>query len=186
MSISRRSTMTGTAFIAVVAVVAVAIAVQSGSGPRAVVTGATTTTLSTTTTAPPTTSSRVVTTLPILVPPTPITPASMSLQRGAVAVPLIIQIPRIGVSSNVLAVGMTLWMWITPIMIPEQKIPASLHFLVAANPLYYVVRAYRQMLLQSVLPSVHDISMAAAFSVTIFIGGGLFFRHMKRGFADVL
>jgi hypothetical protein len=41
------------------------------------------------------------------------------------------------------------------------------------------------MLLGDVLPW-RDIGISAAFGVSAFVIGGLFFRHMKRGFADVL
>lgn len=102
---SRRSTTWATVCIAVAAVVA--IAVESGSGSRGHE-SVTTSTTTTATTAPTTAPSRAVpTTRPTFAPPTPVTPASMSLQRSAVAVPLTIQIPSIGVNSGILAVGMT-------------------------------------------------------------------------------
>jgi lipopolysaccharide transport system permease protein len=89
-------------------------------------------------------------------------------------------------TAQVVAVVLTLWMWITPIMIVEKQIPANLHFILIANPMYYIVRVYRQMLLGSGLPSLRDLAMASMFSLSAFVIGGLFFRHMKRGFADVL
>jgi hypothetical protein len=42
------------------------------------------------------------------------------------------------------------------------------------------------MLLGQVAPSMRDLGTAAAFAVIAFVLGGLFFRYMKRGFADVL
>ena len=89
-------------------------------------------------------------------------------------------------TAQLVAVVMTLWMWITPIMILEDKIPEGLRFLLVINPLAYIVRAYRVILLGSAMPSVRDMSIAAAYALTTFVIGGLFFRHMKRGFADVL
>jgi lipopolysaccharide transport system permease protein len=89
-------------------------------------------------------------------------------------------------TAQVVAVILTLWMWITPIMILEQQIPERLRFLLFANPMFYIVRVYRQMLLGSSLPSWHDLAVASGFSITAFVVGGLFFRYMKRGFADVL
>jgi ABC-type polysaccharide/polyol phosphate export permease len=50
----------------------------------------------------------------------------------------------------------------------------------------YVVRAYRIMLLGRTAPALADTAVAAAFAVITFVLGGLFFRHMKKGFADVL
>jgi len=49
-----------------------------------------------------------------------------------------------------------------------------------------VVRAYRQMLLGGTLPQASEFESAAIWGIAIFILGGLFFRYMKRGFADVL
>lgn len=85
-----------------------------------------------------------------------------------------------------LTVVMTLWFWITPIMISETKFPQQFQFLVAWNPLSWVVRAYRYRLLSAEWPHWQELAVLAAYSVGTFIVGGLFFRHLKRGFADVL
>jgi lipopolysaccharide transport system permease protein len=89
-------------------------------------------------------------------------------------------------TAQVLSVVLTFWFWMTPIFIDEDKFPLRVRFLLFANPLYYVVRAYRAVLLHSAMPSLADLAIAAAFGVGAFIAGGLFFRYMKRGFADVL
>lgn len=89
-------------------------------------------------------------------------------------------------TAQVLTVTLTLWFWVTPIFITEDKYPPNLHFLITANPLAWFVRAYRQMLLENSVPSFSSLAMAAVFSIAVFFLGGLFFRYMKRGFADVL
>jgi ABC-type polysaccharide/polyol phosphate export permease len=89
-------------------------------------------------------------------------------------------------TAQVLSVIFTFWFWLTPIFIEEQSFPAKARFILAANPLYYVVRAYRAALLYSSMPSLKDLAIAAAFGLSVFVVGGLFFRYMKRGFADVL
>ncbi len=58
--------------------------------------------------------------------------------------------------------------------------------LVYLNPLARLVRAYRQVLLASALPSWRDTGVLAVYGLTAFFLGGLVFRHLKRGFADVL
>ncbi len=85
-----------------------------------------------------------------------------------------------------LSVAMTLWFWITPIMILESQIPPQVRFLVAWNPLSWIVRAYRDRLLSPAWPHWQELAVLSAYSVGVFILGGLFFRHLKRGFADVL
>jgi ABC-type polysaccharide/polyol phosphate export permease len=89
-------------------------------------------------------------------------------------------------TAHMLAVLMTFWFWLTPIFISEQQIPAALRFLVRINPLAYLVRGYRERLLSYAVPGFGDLAVLFAYSAGAFIIGGLFFRHLKRGFADVL
>ncbi len=89
-------------------------------------------------------------------------------------------------TAQVLSVVMTLWFWITPIFIDEQLFPQSVRFLLRANPLAFVVRAYRDRLLSYRYPNLTELAILTAYAVTVFLVGGLFFRHLKRGFADVL
>jgi len=89
-------------------------------------------------------------------------------------------------TGQVLSVILTFWFFMTPIMIAESSYPVWARFLLAANPLAYLVRAYRDLLLSSRVPDMLDLLIAAAYGSGAFLLGGLFFRHMKRGFADVL
>ena len=50
----------------------------------------------------------------------------------------------------------------------------------------WVVRAYRDRLLSARWPSWEELAVLTAYSCLAFVAGGLFFRHLKRGFADVL
>ena len=89
-------------------------------------------------------------------------------------------------TGQVLSVVMTLWFWITPIMISEEKIPHAFQGLVAWNPMSWIVRAYRERLLSGAWPTLREFIVLAVYSGAVFVIGGLFFRHLKRGFADVL
>ncbi len=89
-------------------------------------------------------------------------------------------------TAQMLSVVLTMWFWMTPIFISDQNFPSWAKFLVVANPLCYAVRSYRAVLLTSSLPDPRDFAFVAACGAGAFLAGGLFFRHMKRGFADVL
>ena len=89
-------------------------------------------------------------------------------------------------TAQVLSVVLTFWFWLTPIMIDEQHFPHSVRFLLRLNPLAFVVRAYRERLLSYRFPSLSELVSITAYAAVAFILGGLFFRHLKRGFADVL
>jgi lipopolysaccharide transport system permease protein len=87
---------------------------------------------------------------------------------------------------QVLSVILVFWFWVTPIFISEQQIPERFRFALHWNPLAFVVQAYRDRLLSFRIPSLHDFAIIAAYGIAAFLAGGLFFRHLKRGFADVL
>jgi lipopolysaccharide transport system permease protein len=89
-------------------------------------------------------------------------------------------------TAQVVTVIMTFWMWVTPIFMAESRYPAWGHFVIRANPLAYVVRAYREMILGQAMPAMADLGWIALFGTLTFVLGGLFFRYLKRGFADVL
>jgi len=87
-------------------------------------------------------------------------------------------------TAQMVSVVLTFWFWMTPVMIAEEKVPYRV--LLTANPLYYAVRLYRQALFTSELPDWGDVAKLALAGAVVFLAGGLFFRYMKRGFADVL
>jgi ABC-type polysaccharide/polyol phosphate export permease len=89
-------------------------------------------------------------------------------------------------TAQVLSVILQFWFWLTPIFVTEALYRGKAHWLLVANPLSHIVRSYRYLLLTHSLPDFGDLGIAAAFGAAVFLLGGLFFRYMKRGFADVL
>lgn len=89
-------------------------------------------------------------------------------------------------TAQVVSVVLTFWFWFTPIFITESMIPERLRFVLWANPLAYLVNAYRERLLTAQPPRMRELAMLTACGLAAFVIGGLFFRHLKRGFADVL
>jgi lipopolysaccharide transport system permease protein len=89
-------------------------------------------------------------------------------------------------TAQFVTVILTAWFWMTPIFIFEDQVPKQLRILVYANPLASVVRAYRQVLLSTRVPGWREAVPLAVVSLAVFFLGGLVFRHLKRGFADVL
>ncbi len=89
-------------------------------------------------------------------------------------------------TGQVVQVGLMLWFWITPIFITPELVPERLRFLVRWNPMSYVVGGYRALLFDTEWPQWREIGVLMVFATVIFVAGGLFFRQLKRGFADVL
>jgi ABC-type polysaccharide/polyol phosphate export permease len=89
-------------------------------------------------------------------------------------------------TAQVLTLVLTFLFWMTPIFIGEATYPERLRFVIKLNPLAYAVRAYRDRLLSARVPSWGDLAIITVYSLAVFVAGGLFFRQLKRGFADVL
>ncbi len=89
-------------------------------------------------------------------------------------------------TAHVLLVALTAWFWLTPIFITKEQIPPHLWGLIRLNPMTHFVEAYRERLLSDWPVNLRELGALAVASVLMFVVGGLFFRHLKRGFADVL
>ena len=89
-------------------------------------------------------------------------------------------------TAQVVQVGLMLWFWITPIFITKDLVPQRLQFLVRWNPMSYVVSGYRSLMFTTDWPNWGELAVLTMFATVIFVAGGLFFRQLKRGFADVL
>jgi ABC-type polysaccharide/polyol phosphate export permease len=89
-------------------------------------------------------------------------------------------------TTQVLAIVLTFWFWFTPIFFARERLPEQLRFVAQWNPLAHVVDAYRGVILAGRAPALGDFALLAASSAGMFVAGGLFFRHTKRGFGDVL
>ena len=89
-------------------------------------------------------------------------------------------------TTQVLTVMLTAWFWLTPIFIPESFFRGKMDFVLTWNPIAFVVRGYRDTILGGRLPAAGDLLALTLFAVGVFLAGALFFRHAKRGFADVM
>jgi len=89
-------------------------------------------------------------------------------------------------TAQVVVLVLTLWFWLTPIFISEAFYPREVRFLLRWNPMAYLVRAYRERLLSARWPDWEEMVFPLAMALAAFLLGGLTFRHLKRGFADVL
>lgn len=87
---------------------------------------------------------------------------------------------------NVLGVGLTIWMYVTPIIYPPELIPSQFTPIFNLNPMMPIIDAYRNTILYGVAPSWQSFSYAAVFSTLIFFLGYKFFRARSKYFADVI
>jgi lipopolysaccharide transport system permease protein len=87
---------------------------------------------------------------------------------------------------QVVALGLTLWMFMTPIVYPAYLVPERFRWVLTLNPMWYVVDAYRGALLDNRLPEAGSAAVLAAIAVTMFVSGHWTFSRAKQSFADLL
>ena len=76
---------------------------------------------------------------------------------------------------EILSLILTAWLFLTPIFYSADAVPGPLRAMLAVNPLYYLVRAYRAVLIDGVSPAGDAIAAAAA--AVVCAGAGLWFFH---------
>ena len=88
-------------------------------------------------------------------------------------------------TQHILGLIMMAWLYLTPIFYPYTIIPSKLLMIFKLNPMYHVVSGYRYSLLVGGLPLGWGFLYLAVISVVTFSLGGIFFRRLKLGFAEV-
>ena len=87
---------------------------------------------------------------------------------------------------HVIGVVMIGWFFFTPIFYSTSMIPPKLVPLLRLNPMYDVVEGYRYVLLVGKFPPIENLVYLFLVSFITFGLGGLIFRRLKPGFAEVL
>jgi lipopolysaccharide transport system permease protein len=79
----------------------------------------------------------------------------------------------------------TLWFFLTPICYPEAALRNNAPIL-AHNPIYLLVRAYRSVLLEGHMPNLESLLTFWLVALTIFFLGHAWFYKLRKWFADVI
>lgn len=87
--------------------------------------------------------------------------------------------------SHMMSFLLTVWMFITPIFYPETSLPVSLIPILAKNPLFQLVRMYRQVLLEGQWPDWWALGKLWLVGGAMFCVGYAWFHRLRRTFADV-
>ena len=85
-----------------------------------------------------------------------------------------------------LALTLTAWMYLTPILYPETIVPERYRPWINANPWTPLVRSYRRIILEGSAPDWNGLAYFAAFALLLFIAGYWWFAKNRRNFADVI
>ncbi len=86
---------------------------------------------------------------------------------------------------HVVALGMQIWFYATPIIYPLETVPANLLGLYQLNPMVGIMQAYRDILLYQRLPGP-SLLYSLGVAVFILLLGYGFFKRVEFQFADVV
>ena len=86
------------------------------------------------------------------------------------------------------ALGLVLmaWLYLTPIIYPEQAVPERFRPLLEVNPFTPLVRSYRRALLEGAPPDWAGLAYATALGLAAFLLGYWWFARTRKNFADVI
>lgn len=87
---------------------------------------------------------------------------------------------------HMLTLGLSIWMYTTPIVYPSSALPPQLQFLNWVNPCSGLIEDYRRVILQGVHPHWHLFAVYTAIGAVTWCVGYYFFCKTKRSFADVV
>ena len=75
------------------------------------------------------------------------------------------------------------WMYLTPVIYPEEIIPAQFMTIYRINPMYLMLKMFRLPVYEGVLPTLQDLWPALAWSVGMLVVGWLFFTSRSDEYA---
>jgi lipopolysaccharide transport system permease protein len=81
---------------------------------------------------------------------------------------------------------LTLWFFLTPICYPEGSLPAPALRILAKNPMFVLVRGYRDALLEGRAPSFGSYWKLCVVAAAAFILGHAWFYKLRKAFADII
>ncbi len=85
-----------------------------------------------------------------------------------------------------IALALSAWMYMTPILYPPERMPAHLQFLLWINPMAGIITDYRHIIIEGQLPNFTWYAGYTAVSLVVFLLGFHFFYRTKHSFADIV
>jgi lipopolysaccharide transport system permease protein len=89
-------------------------------------------------------------------------------------------------TAQVLGLLLMAWMYLTPIIYPEQVVPQRFRPALELNPFTPLVRSYRRALLEGLQPDWTGLAYTAALALAFFLLGYWWFARTRKNFADVI
>lgn len=89
-------------------------------------------------------------------------------------------------TGQVVSLLLVAWMFLTPIIYPEQIVPTRYQAFINANPFTPLVRNYRRIILEGAPPDWGGLAYFTLFALAVFVLGYWWFAKTRKNFADVI
>lgn len=106
--------------------------------------------------------------------------AAFSLGIGLILSTMAVYFPDVAEMYQIVLIA---WMYLTPVIYPEDIIPEQFSTLYHLNPMYQLIRLFRLPIYNGRLPTVEEILPAIIISVVVLIIGWLYFTSKSDEFA---
>jgi ABC-type polysaccharide/polyol phosphate export permease len=107
--------------------------------------------------------------------------ALFSLGFGLILSTLAVYFPDVAEMYQII---LTAWMYLTPIIYPEEILPENIHFIISTfNPMYGLVKLFRIPIFYGRLPTMEEFVFPAIIAILFFVIGWFFFSYKSDEFA---
>lgn len=107
--------------------------------------------------------------------------AAFALGIGLILSTLAIYFPDVAEMYQIVLVA---WMYLTPIIYPEEILPAAYRFWITSlNPMYHMVYIFRRPLYDGLFPAWNELAIAGFIAMATLTVGWLFFSNKSDEFA---
>lgn len=86
----------------------------------------------------------------------------------------------------VVTLGVQIWLYLTPVAYPLERVPEQWRLLYALNPMVGIIQSYRSVLAHGQAPDWGLLGMSTILSTLALALAYLYFKRAERAFADVI
>lgn len=107
--------------------------------------------------------------------------ALFSLGFGLILSTLAVYFPDV---AEMYQIVLTAWMYLTPVIYPEEILPENIHFIISTfNPMYSLIKLFRIPIYYGRIPTFEEFLLPTVIALIVFIVGWLFFTFRSDEFA---